>query len=356
MIVFENDIYHDPLTGLPNFFKFIECDVESTFCTRGSFLIFDIIGFEAVNKAHGYSVGDLYLKTLSNTIRPNLLSHSRASVFRTDGDEFTVILPEVAYADADQLASRIRAAFVDALANEGLSHADVRALTLTYSDKIKTISQFYQIVLNHTVKNVKNCNESTVRERWLEHMIESFTRRIKDTLAIYNDAYSLAHTDDVSGLANHRAANRYLMNLVEKSKMNHEKFSLLFIDGDNLKRYNIVSYEHGNKMINQLSNIIAGSIRKDDKVFRWLSGDEFLVVLENVSHMDALMLAERVRTEVEIQTRDWMYPVTISIGVANFPRDGSDIKEVIAKAEKANSCAKNLGKNRIIQWSNNTAV
>lgn len=73
-------------------------------------------------------------------------------------------------------------------------------------------------------------------------------------------------------------------------------------------------------MIEGLSKIISSSIRENDKVFRWLSGDEFLVILGDTELEEALNIAERVRYSVEQNTKDWKYPITISVGVANCPK------------------------------------
>jgi diguanylate cyclase (GGDEF)-like protein len=139
---------------------------------------------------------------------------------------------------------------------------------------------------------------------------------------------------------------------LEGYKSDKNGFSLLFIDGDDLKRYNKVSYETGNDMIKRLSGIIVETLRNEDKIFRWLSGDEFLIVLKETNEVKAIRIAERIRQAVEEQTKTWIYPVTISIGISSYPKDGCCITELIDKAEKANGFAKDAGKNRVFTWDN----
>jgi diguanylate cyclase (GGDEF)-like protein len=83
-----------------------------------------------------------------------------------------------------------------------------------------------------------------------------------------------------------------------------------------------------------------------------LSGDEFLIVLKDASERKAVKVANRIRQIVEEKTKDWIYPVTISIGIATYPKDGSNITELVDKAEKANGIAKDMGKNMVLKWDN----
>lgn len=347
----KNKIYIDPLTGLPNFFKFIELDTVNIFQNIGSFIIFDMVDFNTINKKYGKEIGDTILKTLSEVLNKILKEQGNFYLFRTDGDEFTVILPQASKDYAEKIVCEIKESFNITMYHQGLYDIGVHTLILNYENGISSINEFYEMVLKYSLDKISEKDKKFSQERWLEHIIRSFTRRIKETLSFFNDAYNLALTDDVSGLSNHRAAKIYLNQLIEEYRGQIKEFCILFIDGDNLKRYNQMSYEAGNKMINELALLIGGSVRENDKVFRWLSGDEFLVILDNSSYLDALKVAERIRSEVEINTKEWIYPITVSIGVANYPADGSDMEEIIKKSEQANYKAKITGKNKVITWS-----
>lgn len=60
--------------------------------------------------------------------------------------------------------------------------------------------------------------------------------------------------------------------------------------------------------------------------------------------------SRRIRKAIEEQTKEFVYSTTISIGIAHYPSDGSSIDEVINKEEKANSYAKDTGRNKSIMW------
>lgn len=347
----EKKLYYDVLTGLPNFFKFIECDTDKVFGEYGIIIIIDMVNFENINTVNGYEQGDVCLKNVADIIQMHLNDFPNSSLYRTGGDEFTIILPHVRIFNGEGFTSSLNNSISTCMEKHFVINTKIRSLILNYDERIQSIEEFYHIVLLGTIDKSRKYYEGSDDRRWIDHIIFGFTRRIKDILLSYKNASRLALTDDVSGLYNHRAAKMYLGNLMDKISIKQAgQYWILFIDGDNLKRYNRVSYDTGNKMINELAKVIAGTIRKDDQIFRWLSGDEFLVILDGIEREDAINLAERIRVEVMEKTKDWIFPITISIGMSNYPNDGADIKEVVNNAEAANSWAKNLGKNRIVEW------
>lgn len=346
-----NNIYIDPLTCLPNFFKFIECDFEEIFGEKGVILILDIAQMEMINKNFGRNAGDLYIKTLSDVISKEFIELSNTSIFRTHGDEFTVILKDVKISDIEAICNKVRLEYLSSMNGKGFKDANINTLTLYYSESIYSVENYYEVLLKgSTIQEQKKYNKFS-REKLLKNIIGGVINRVKETLSYYDDACSLAFVDDISGLPNHRAGKIHLSDLLESYKSDINGFCLLFIDGDDLKRYNKVSYETGNDMIRRLSGIIADTLRIEDKIFRWLSGDEFLIVLKETNEVKALKIAERIRQVVEEKTKDWIYPITISIGVSSYPKDGDCMAALIDKAEKANGLAKEAGKNRVLIWS-----
>jgi diguanylate cyclase (GGDEF)-like protein len=348
--VLENNIYFDPLTAMPNFFKFIEMDAEKTFGEQGSIMIFDMVKFFEINREYGRETGDLFLKSFSFNLRSILTPYDNVLMFRTHGDEFTIIMRGMCRGDAEGLADYIKLEFKRIMKELGFANADVHTLILEYSNTIQSIKDFYSIMFAESFKKLKSKQEKFSEEKVVDGIIGNFTNRIQETLGLLNDAYSMALTDDVSALPNRRAAKIYLKDLMKETDEDNKEFSILFIDGDNLRKYNQISYETGNEMIRALSQVIAGALRKNDRVFRWLSGDEFLVVLDKVNYEDGAKLAERIRFSVEEQTRNWLYPITVSIGIASYPDDGVSTQDLISKAEKANTMAKNSGKNKVVRW------
>jgi diguanylate cyclase (GGDEF)-like protein len=346
----ENTVYVDPLTGLPNFLKFIDSNFSEVFSTFGIILIFDIGGMVKINEKYGRNIGDLCLSSLSSSINSVLSSLTDFFIFRTGGDEFIAVLPKLTLDELGDMPFTISSRHKELMEENGLYEHEVHMLVQCYDTKIDSIESFYELLLNECNKNLNDKHGKFSKDKLLRNILSNITGRIRETVASYNDAYHLALTDDISGLPNQRAGKLYLSNLLNDYKIYSTGFSILFIDGDNLKRYNKISYRTGNDMIKKLSDILVNSVRSCDKVYRWLSGDEFLIILENTNPYNTLRLAERVRAAVEEQSKEWVYPITISIGIANYPEDGFSIDEIIDKAEKANSLAKMTGKNKVVKW------
>ena len=356
-MLLQNNLYIDPLTKLPNFFSFIEGNLNEIFESKGCVVIFDMENFKNFNVEYGSVNGDVILKYLSESIQEVINVHEEIHVFRTYGDEFTLICKNMEFDYCEIIAKHIKDNYKVKMENNELikkekkdfSDFGIHTFIMRYEEEISSVEKFYELLLNNSIIKHKNYEEKFSTSNLFKNIVGGILNRVRDTISYYNSAYDLAITDDVSGLLNHRAGRLYLNNLLEEINYNN-KFSVFFIDGDNLKRYNGISYEEGNKMIRNLSEIIKSSIRIEDKVYRWLSGDEFLVVVKNTDEERTMKLAERIRHSVEEQTKEWIYPITVSIGVVVYPEDGIHLDEIINRAEKANSDAKKSGKNKVVKW------
>jgi diguanylate cyclase (GGDEF)-like protein len=109
----------------------------------------------------------------------------------------------------------------------------------------------------------------------------------------------------------------------------------LFIDGDNLRLYNDISYSAGDDMLRQLAQLLSHHLRPGDFIARWRVGDEFLVLLPETTKNDAYIVAERLRSEVESTSKLWKIPITISIGISTYPLNGATTEDLLLSVEKA---------------------
>lgn len=348
---FKYDLYRDHITGLDNFFSFIQSDFQKMFGNKGVIVVIDIANFMDFNNRYGRTHGDEFLKCVSEAIYLVLSDNPKAFTFRTHGDEFTCIFPSQVYNYGKTISNLINSECKTIMNKLGFNDIELHTLALEYDHEISSVEAYYELLVRNSINQPEQTENKFSGERLLRHIIGGITNRVRDTLSYYEDVYNFALVDDISGLANHKAGMIFLSNLLEEYKASKPGFSILFIDGDNLRRYNKISYESGNNMIRKLGQIIKSSIRVDDKVFRWLSGDEFLVILKETNEINALKLADRIRASVEELTKDCAYPTTISVGLACYPNDGIIIGELISKAEKANALAKSLGKNKVVKWT-----
>jgi diguanylate cyclase (GGDEF)-like protein len=162
----------------------------------------------------------------------------------------------------------------------------------------------------------------------------------------------LSIRDGLTGLYNHRRFQEALALETERGRRYQRTFSLIFFDVDYFKKYND-SYGHleGDRLLQTLAQLINHRMRKNDLLARY-GGEEFVVLLPETPTPQALHLAENIRNiiaEYPFPGRESMPggKVTVSIGVANFPDDGTDSVSLVNIADRKQYQAKHLGRNRV---------
>jgi GGDEF domain-containing protein len=180
----------------------------------------------------------------------------------------------------------------------------------------------------------------------------------------------LATEDDLTGLKNRRYIWEFSRQIIEHTGKRGGMVTLLIFDIDNFKHYNDV-YGHlaGDEVLKQAAVLMHRCCRKHDVVGR-IGGDEFAVVFwddpqkrplkekterrsATAGHPnEAIFITERFRKELENAELHLLGSagkgiLTISGGLASFPRDGSTVQELFQKADKALLEAKRSGKNKI---------
>ncbi len=167
-------------------------------------------------------------------------------------------------------------------------------------------------------------------------------------------------TDALTGLKSYRFFNDYLDIEITKSLYHGGCFSLLFMDLDNFKQLNDAEgHSIGNLVLMRLGEVLNQrhdkehlfSLRKSDVAVRF-GGDEVGVILPDTDTEGAIICAERllttVRTELNgIEGITPPKPLTLSIGIATFPKDAKDRATLIQNADEALYAAKRNGKNQI---------
>jgi diguanylate cyclase (GGDEF)-like protein len=179
-------------------------------------------------------------------------------------------------------------------------------------------------------------------------VINDMINRMVSLGNMLDESHTLAYTDAITGLPNMRAALRQLENAIFQAETTGQPLSILLFDGDNLRKYNKVSYMAGDEMIERVGSTLKNELRPSDFVARWRMGDEFFVLLPNTPAGNAVAVAERMRKTIERVSREWLFPITISAGVVGFPDNGETSTELMRRAEVALEHAKQRGKNRVM--------
>ena len=162
----------------------------------------------------------------------------------------------------------------------------------------------------------------------------------------------LAITDGLTEVYNRRYFDQILPRELERAKRYENPLSFLMVDIDYFKNFNDTQgHLAGDWALKKVSQVIMGSIRIPDMVFRY-GGEEFAVVLPETHKLDATVVAERMRANVSLtRFMDSKFmptqQLTISIGVCAFPVDAQNLEEVIKNADTHLYSAKHLGRDRI---------
>jgi diguanylate cyclase (GGDEF)-like protein len=145
-----------------------------------------------------------------------------------------------------------------------------------------------------------------------------------------------AEHDALTGLRNHGAFQLELATLVE-----HERpFTLLMLDLDSFKAYNDThGHPEGDALLARVAQVMTDSIRAEDRVYRY-GGDEFAIILPAVSASEAREVGDRIRAAVARLTDTFGPLVTVSVGIATFPKDAWTKDGLVAVADRALYLAK----------------
>ena len=163
----------------------------------------------------------------------------------------------------------------------------------------------------------------------------------------YRKIESLSITDDVTGYYNTRHMHQHLDQLLHQG----QEVSLVFLDVDNFKEV-VDSHGHllGSRILGDAAQIIASKLEENDRLVRY-GGDEFVIILPGQDKHTAFDKVVAVRKaladatfleDLELQTR-----LTASFGIANYPGDAADKKELLQMADNSLYRSKDMGKNSI---------
>lgn len=155
----------------------------------------------------------------------------------------------------------------------------------------------------------------------------------------------LATRDPLTGAGNRRALDEKLDAAVAMFNRNATPSALILLDLDDFKAVNDRhGHATGDQILNRVTEIVNLRIRVTDSLYR-IGGEEFVVVLEGQSIARAQLLAEQLRTLVEVNELVPDHLVTISLGVAEIRR-GDSAADWLARADDALYRAKRAGRNQ----------
>lgn len=182
----------------------------------------------------------------------------------------------------------------------------------------------------------------------LQQQITQATQELRDQ----KDAAELAaRTDSLTGVASRRAFSEAAEAEMQRALRYRSELSLLMMDLDHFKVVNDThGHVTGDAVLVSFAQTVQQLVRKVDMVAR-LGGEEFVVLLPNITAEQATALAERIREAVytsRLHVEGKPVQFSVSIGVAQFDRRELSLAGWMARADAALYQAKEQGRNRVV--------
>lgn len=174
-----------------------------------------------------------------------------------------------------------------------------------------------------------------------DHNVELAVQKRTKDMEIRNGMLANKANTDMLTKALNKAA---IMEIMDNMIISGNEFCVIMFDVDNFKSINDgLGHITGDKCLRTLSLTARSILRQDDYLGRY-GGDEFIILLNSVTVTEARFIGERLRKNIE----DTDSPhFTISMGVANFPHDAANTKDLISFADEGLYKSKGKGKNAL---------
>lgn len=192
-----------------------------------------------------------------------------------------------------------------------------------------------------------------------EGSVQAIVRDVTERKRAQEALHVLATQDALTGLLNRREMDRVLEEEVARCRRYGRPLSLVMVDIDRFKCVND-RYGHkvGDEVLRWISDLFRNAVRSTDRLARY-GGEEIVAILPETAGPEACRVAERFRSMVAAQPFTYMapdgetvsIPVTISLGVAELPRDALTPDSLVIAADGALYQAKRFGRDRVVSSS-----
>lgn len=163
---------------------------------------------------------------------------------------------------------------------------------------------------------------------------------------------AMVNEDGLTGVYNHRFFRDILRDIIKFSELQKKSVSMLFIDIDYFKYYNdLYGHQKGDEILKSIGAILKKNARRNDVVARY-GGEEFAIILPDTAENEAILIAEKIRTEIEEtyfegEENQPNGKITVSMGVSVYPEKAKNDIELIKSSDDALYRAKFFDKNRV---------
>jgi two-component system cell cycle response regulator len=257
-------------------------------------------------------------------------------------DSFDLVIASLYLSDGDglRLTSQLRASD---------RTRTVPVLLVIEPEEIGGLAKGFELGVNDYLVRPVDANELKARTR-TQLCQKRYRERLQDN---YRRSLSMALTDDLTGLHNHRYLSAHIVTAQQRAAEKHKPISVLMLDLDFFKGVNDThGHSVGDAVLRELAQRMVRNLREFDMAAR-LGGEEFVIVMPECEPEIATRVAERLRRIISDVPFDVGAPggplsITASIGVAWSETGDTAPKELLEAADKALYAAKRAGRNKVM--------
>lgn len=226
--------------------------------------------------------------------------------------------------------------------------------------KGKFINEYKGMITLPLIADEKLLGAVSLYSSEIENYGEEHLRLLETISVIASDAIhkSLRHaetetramTDPMTGLANARSLQIHFEKESARAKRNSNTFHLLMLDLDGFKAVNDnFGHKAGDQMLKEIARVISEQLREYDFLARY-AGDEFVAIIPETDGLEINELCARIEDGIRKFTlpvgKDQFTQVGVSIGTANFPKNGESLDQIVIAADKAMYAVKDIHKRK----------
>jgi len=191
-----------------------------------------------------------------------------------------------------------------------------------------------------TITAVKDANE--IVTHYVGTMIDITARK-----AIEARVHHLAHYDVLTDLPNRALLTDRLHQALAQVRREKTKLALLFLDLDKFKPVNdSLGHEIGDLLLQEVAVRLKHCVKRESDTVSRIGGDEFVIILSHIeAELDATTVAEHIIKAISrpFNINQHMINISISIGIAIYPTNGTDVNTLMKIADNAMYQAKQAG-------------